>query len=246
MAFSYTQCRSSVIYKCTNGQWDTGKLVSNPYIPMHVAAGCLHYGQACFEGLKAFRGIDDVIRVFRPLENAHRLQTTCKRLVMQAPTDEIFMQALERVLKDNVDYIPPYNSGGSLYIRPLMIGSNPQIGVAPCYEYTFIILVTPVGAYYKGGLKGVRGMVVTDFDRAAPRGTGSVKAAGNYAASLLPHMQCAQAGYPVELYLDAKTNSKVEEWATSNFFGIKVVEKEVNGEKVKEVQYHTPCSQSIL
>lgn len=152
------------------------------------------------------------------------------------------MEAVERVLKDNIEYVPPYISGGSLYLRPLVVGHGIQIGVAPTTEYTFIILVTPVGAYYKGGLQGVKSMVVTDFDRAAPRGTGAVKCAGNYAASLLPHVLCGKAGFPVELYLDAKTNSKVEEFSTSNFFGIKVVEKD--GKKV--VQYHTPQSPSIL
>lgn len=161
---------------------------------------------------------------------------------MESPSEELFMKALERVLKDNQEYIPPFSSNGSLYIRPLVYGSAAQIGVAPCAEYTFIIIVTPVGAYYKGGLQGVRCRVIEDYDRAAPRGTGAVKAAGNYAASLLPHVESGKLGYPIELYLDAKTNSKVEEFTTSNFFGIKVVEKD--GKKV--IQYHTPNSPSIL
>ncbi|CAL6081863.1 Branched-chain_amino acid aminotransferase [Hexamita inflata] len=242
LSFKYTQTRSFIMYTSKNGVWDQGKLVSNPYIPMHIAACALHYGQAVFEGLKAFRAEDNSIRVFRPQENARRMIDSCKRLCMDFPSEELFMTAVERVVRDNEDYVPPYVSGGSLYLRPICFGHGAQIGVAPTTEYTFLILVTPVGAYYKGGLQGVRAQVITDFDRAAPRGTGAVKCAGNYAASLLPHVMSGKAGFPIELYLDAKTNSKVEEFSTSNFFGIRVVEKD--GKKI--VQYHTPCSPSIL
>lgn len=146
---------------------------------------------------------------------------------MAAPSEEMFMQALQRVLKDNEDYVPPYVSGGSMYIRPVVFGSGPQLGVAPASEYSFVIFVTPVGAYYKGGLvAGVKCTIIQDYDRAAPRGTGNVKAAGNYAASLLPHVRSGKEGFPIELYLDSKTNSKIEEFTTSNFYGIKMVEKD--------------------
>ena len=147
----------------------------------------------------------------------------------------MFMDALKRVVNDNLDYIPPYGTGGSLYIRPLLIGSGPQIGVAPADEYTFFIMVMPVGPYYKGGLKPVSAAIYDDYDRAAPKGVGHVKVAGNYAASLYAHETAKHAGFPVELYLDAKSHKFVEEFATSNFFGIK-----------PDGTYVTPDSPSVL
>ncbi|KAH0572289.1 Branched-chain amino acid aminotransferase [Spironucleus salmonicida] len=236
LGFQYTQTRSFVMYSYANGCWDKGVLVENPNIPTHIATQAFHYGQAVFEGLKAFRMESGQISCFRPQENAKRLIQSCDRLVMQSPTVEMFMEGVDTLIKDNIDYVP--SAPGSLYIRPFVFGSSAQLGVAPSKEYKFILFCAPVGAYYKGGLTGVSTRVVTDFDRAATRGTGMCKCAGNYAASLLPHMQSLKVGYPVELYLDAKTNSLVEEFATSNFFGIKK-----QGDKII---YCTPQSQSVL
>jgi branched-chain amino acid aminotransferase len=148
---------------------------------------------------------------------------------------EMFVEAVKRVVKANEDYVPPYGTGGSLYIRPLLIGTGPQIGVAPAQEYMFIVLVIPAGAYYKGGLKPVRSIILDAYDRAAPLGMGDVKVGGNYAASLYAHETAKKAGYPVELYLDAKTHTFVEEFATSNFLGIK-----------PDGTYVTPDSHSVL
>ena len=234
LGFRYMDTRSHIRYTWRNGAWDEGVLETSPYFPIHIAASALHYGQAAFEGMKVFRRKDGKVSAFRPQANAARLARTARRIVMAPITPEMFLEALTRVVKDNLDYIPPYGTGGSLYIRPLLIGSGPQIGVAPAEEYTFIILVMPVGPYYKGGLKPVRATIIDEYDRAAPHGTGDIKVAGNYAASLFAHQQAKHAGFPVELYLDAKTHKYVEEFATSNFIGI------------KKGVYVTPDSCSVL
>ena len=235
LGFKYMDTRCHIRYVWRDGAWDTGELVSSPYIQMHIAASCLHYGQEAFEGMKAFRCKDGKVRVFRPESNAERMFNTARRTCMaQVPVD-MFVDAVKRVVKENEDYVPPFGTGGSMYIRPLLIGTGPQIGVSPATEYTFIVMVMPVGAYYKGGLKPVRALVVDDYDRAAPHGMGDVKVGGNYAASLYAHESAKHAGYPVELYLDAKTHTMVEEFATSNFLGIK-----------KDGTYVTPDSHSVL
>ncbi|MDX9867713.1 MAG: branched-chain amino acid aminotransferase [Kiritimatiellia bacterium] len=235
LGFKYMDTRCHVRHVWRNGAWDQGELVSDPFLKMHMAASCLHYGQAAFEGLKAFRCRDGRVRVFRPEANAERLFNTARRTCMAQVPVAMFTEAVLRVVKANEDYVPPYGTGGSLYIRPLLIGSGAQIGVAPADEYTFLVMVMPVGPYYKGGLKPVRALILDDYDRAAPQGMGDVKVAGNYAASLYAHESAKHAGYPVELYLDAKTHTLVEEFATSNFIGIK-----------PDGTYVTPDSRSVL
>lgn len=235
LGFRYMDTRCHVRYVWRNGAWDGGELVESPYMPMHIAAACLHYGQAAFEGMKAFRCRDGKIRVFRPQENAKRMAATARRTCMAVVPEAMFLDAVARVIRANEDYVPPYGTGGSLYVRPLLIGSGAQIGVAPSQEYTFIVLVVPVGAYYKGGLQPVKAMILDDYDRAAPLGMGDVKVAGNYAASLYAHEYAKHEGYPVELYLDAKEHKYVEEFATSNFIGI-----------TQDGRYVTPDSRSIL
>jgi branched-chain amino acid aminotransferase len=235
LGFKYMETRCHVRYVWRDGVWDEGELVDTPYLPMHIAAACLHYGQAAFEGLKAFRCKDGKIRLFRPQENARRMANTARRTCMAEVPESLFLEAVARVIRANEDYVPPYGTGGSLYVRPLLIGSGPQIGVAPAQEYTFLVLVVPVGPYYKGGLQPVKAMILDDFDRAAPLGVGNVKVAGNYAASLYAHEYAKHAGYPVELYLDAKEHAYVEEFATSNFIGI-----------TRDGRYVTPDSTSIL
>ena len=202
---------------------------------MHIGASCLHYGQECFEGMKAFRQKDGKIVVFRPEENAKRMARTAERCVMPAVPVDMFVESVDKVVRANEEYVPPYGTGGSLYIRPLLIGTGPQIGVAPAKEFTFMVIVMPVGAYYKGGLKPVRAVILDDWDRAAPLGMGDVKVGGNYAASLYAHEKAKRDGWPVELYLDAKTHQYVEEFSTSNFLGI-----------TKDGTYVTPDSRSVL
>jgi branched-chain amino acid aminotransferase len=196
-------------------------LFKEPYINVHIGATALHYGQACFEGLKAFAHADGSVHLFRADENARRMQSSCERTLMPTVPTEVFVDACKQVVRDNIEFVPPYGSGGALYIRPLLFGSGPKIGLQPADEYTFLILVMPVGDYYKGGLsKPVNGLLIENFDRAAPRGVGNVKVAGNYAADLLPNMIGKKKGFPIGLYLDAATQSKVEEFSTSNFVGI--------------------------
>lgn len=235
LGFSYIQTNSHIQYTWRNGKWDTGKLVREPYLNLHVAATALHYGQSAFEGLKAFCCKDETVRLFRPDENAKRLCTTASRICMAEVPEILFTEAVNRVIQDNKEFVPPYGTGGSLYVRPLLFGSGPQIGVNPAEEYTFIVMVLPVGPYYKGGLKPVRAIVLENYDRAAPQGVGNVKVAGNYAASMKPHIRAKEAGFPIELYLDSREHKYIDEFGTSNFIGIK------DGET-----YVTPTSSSIL
>lgn len=235
LGFNYMDVKCHIRHVWRDGKWDGGELVGDPHISLHVAASCLHYGQAAFEGMKAFMCRDGEVRVFRPRENAERMCRTAVRTCMPPVEPEMFLEAVRRVVRANIDYVPPYGTGGALYIRPLLIGSGPQIGVAPAHEYTFLVLVMPVGPYYKGGLKPVRAVVYDDWDRAAPLGMGDVKVAGNYAASLFAHEKAKRAGFPVELYLDAKTHTYVEEFATSNFLAI-----------TRDGRYVTPDSRSVL
>lgn len=234
LSFQYidTNCFVQTVWK--DGKWSPLSLTAEPYIRMHIAATALHYGQACFEGLKAFRGRDGVIRIFRPDENARRMHASADRVKMPRVPEALFLDAVHTAVRENAHYVPPYGTGGSLYIRPLLIGTGSRIGLQPADEYTFLVLVVPVGDYYKGGLSPVTAIVMQDFDRAAPRGVGHVKVAGNYAADLLPNMLGKKAGYPINLYLDARNRRTVEEFGTSNFIGLK-------GDT-----YITPDSPSVL
>ena len=235
LGFKYMDTNCHIEYVWRDGKWSAGELVKEPFLKMHIAATCLHYGQEAFEGMKAFRCKDGVIRIFRPHENAGRMHRTALRTCMAPVPEDMFVDAVKRVVKANEEFVPPYGTGGSLYVRPLLIGTGPQIGVAPASEYTFLVLVMPAGEYYKGGLKPVRSIIIDEFDRAAPNGMGDVKVGGNYAASIFAHEKAKAAGYPVELYLDAKTHTLVEEFATSNFLGIK-----------PDGTYVTPNSHSVL
>jgi branched-chain amino acid aminotransferase len=234
--FRPTNSHIKLTYKEGKG-WGEPELVKEPYINLHIGATSLHYGQACFEGLKAFCHEDGSVYLFRPEANAVRMQSSCRRILMpEVPTD-IFVNAVKAVVRDNIEYVPPYGSGGALYIRPILFGSGPRIGLSPSDEYTFVVMVIPVGDYYKGGLANpVRGILITDFDRAAPRGVGAAKVAGNYAADLLPNMLSKKKGYPIGLYLDAATQTVVEEFSTSNFVGINHATN----------TYVTPKSPSVL
>ena len=231
--FSDVNCHVRSVWK--DGKWGELEFVKDPMITMHIGASCLHYGQEAFEGMKAFRQKSGKVVIFRPDENAKRLYRTAIRTVMPPVPVEMFVEAAEKLVRANEEFVPPYGTGGSMYVRPLLIGTGPQIGVAPAHEYTFIMMCMPVGAYYKGGLKPVRAVIFDDWDRAAPHGMGDVKVGGNYAASLLAHENAKKGGWPVELYLDAKSHTFVEEFSTSNFLGIK-----------KDGTYVTPDSCSVL
>lgn len=236
LGFQYRETHCHIRHTWKNGEWDAGELCTEPYLRLHIGATALHYGQAAFEGLKAFTCRDGQVRVFRVDENAKRMASSARRVLMAEPPQALFEAAVERVVRANLDFVPPYGTGGSLYVRPLLFGSGPRIGVQPADEYTFLVLVTPVGSYYKGGLTPVTALVNDDFDRAAPKGVGNVKVAGNYAADLLPSSLAKKQGFAVTLCLDAKEHRYVDEFSTSNFAAISADGK----------QYLTPDSNSAL
>ncbi len=207
---------------------------SEETFPIHIAATCLHYGQEAFEGLKAYRCPDGKVRVFRPDENAARLQSTCRGILMPEVPTELFIEMVKKVVRLNERFIPPYESGATLYVRPLMIGTSAQVGVHPSKEYLFLILVTPVGPYFKGGFASNPYVIIREHDRSAPLGTGIYKVGGNYAASLLANKKAHDKGYACEFYLDAKEKKYIDECGAANFFGI------------KDNTYVTPKSTSIL
>ena len=201
---------------------------------MHMAATCLHYGQEAFEGLKAYRCPDGKVRVFRMDENAARLQSTCRGILMPEVPTALFEEMVKKVVRLNQEYIPTYESGATLYIRPLLIGTSPQVGVHPATEYMFLIFVTPVGPYFKGGFSTNPYVIIREYDRSAPLGTGKYKVGGNYAASLYANKMAHDLGYACEFYLDAKEKKYIDECGAANFFGI------------KNNTYVTPKSTSIL
>lgn len=234
LSFGYMPTDYNVRYNYRNGSWGELEISSSEYINMHMAATCLHYGQEAFEGLKAFRGKDGKIRVFRLDENAARLQSTCRGILMPELSTEKFRDAILKVIKLNERFVPPYESGASLYIRPLLIGTGAQVGVHPASEYVFIVFVTPVGPYFKGGFSTNPYVIIRQYDRSAPLGTGVYKVGGNYAASLRANKMAHDMGYSCEFYLDAKEKKYIDECGAANFFGI------------KNNTYVTPLSASIL
>ena len=234
LSFGYMPTDYNVRYNYRNGSWGELEISSSEYINMHMAATCLHYGQEAFEGLKAFRGKDGKIRVFRLDENASRLQSTCRGILMPELSTEKFRDAILKVIKLNERFVPPYESGASLYIRPLLIGTGAQVGVHPASEYMFIVFVTPVGPYFKGGFSTNPYVIIRQYDRSAPLGTGVYKVGGNYAASLRANKMAHDMGYSCEFYLDAKEKKYIDECGAANFFGI------------KNNTYVTPLSTSIL
>lgn len=234
LSFGYQKTDYNVRINYRNGAWGELEVSSSEEINMHMAATCLHYGQEAFEGLKAYRGKDGKIRVFRLEANAERLQSTCQGILMPELPTERFREAVLKVVKLNERFIPPYESGATLYIRPLLIGMSAQVGVHPATEYMFLIFVTPVGPYFKGGFSTNPYVIIREFDRSAPLGTGIYKVGGNYAASLRANKMAHDLGYSCEFYLDAKEKKYIDECGAANFFGI------------KDNTYVTPKSTSIL
>ena len=234
LPFGYLPTDYNVRCYYRNGQWGEIEVSSSESINIHMAATALHYGQEAFEGQKAFRCPDGKIRVFRIKDNAERMQSTCRGILMPELPTEIFVEMVRRVVLLNERFIPPYESGASLYIRPLLIGTGPQVGVKPANEYLFIIFVPPVGPYFKGGFATNDYVITRQYDRAAPQGTGIYKVGGNYAAGLRANRWAHELGYAGEFYLDAKEKKYIDECGAANFFGI------------KNNTYITPKSSSIL
>ena len=234
LSFGYmpTDYNVRCIYK--DGKWGDITVTSSQTFEIHMAATCLHYGQEAFEGMKAFRGKDGKIRIFRMDENAARLQSSCRGIMMPELPTEKFNEAILTVVKKNERFVPPYESGASLYIRPLLIGTSAQVGVKPAKEYLFIVFVSPVGPYFKEGFKPTPMAILRQYDRAAPLGTGRYKVGGNYAASLVAGEKTHELGYSAVLYLDAKEKKYIDECGPANFFGI------------RGNSYITPKSTSIL
>ena len=234
LPFAYFKTDYNVRCYCRDGKWGEVELSSSEYINIHMAASSLHYGQEAFEGLKAFHGSDDKIRVFRWEENFKRMESTAHGIVMQPVPKVIFRESLLKVVKMNEKYIPPFGTGASLYIRPLLIGTGACVGVQPADEYLFLIFVGPVGPYFSEGFSPVKIQIARDVDRAAPLGTGAYKVGGNYAASLSSGERAHHDGYSACLYLDPKEKKYIDECGPANFFGI------------KGNTYVTPKSTSIL
>lgn len=234
LSFAYMPVDKSFVSNYKDGAWDDGVLTSDHTITLSECAGVLQYAQTVFEGLKAYTTEDGHIVTFRPDLNAERLQQSAARLEIPVVSTEKFLDALDQVVKANAAYVPPYGSGATLYIRPYIFGSSSVIGVKPADEYQFRILCTPVGPYFKGGAKPIT-IKVSDFDRAAPHGTGNIKAGLNYAMSLHAIVTAHAEGYDENMYLDAATRTKVEETGGANFIFV-----------TKDNKVVTPKSDSIL
>lgn len=234
LGFGYSKADYNIRCWYRNGQWGELEVSDSEFLNLHMAATTFHYGQEAFEGLKAFRGKDGKIRVFRMYENAKRMQKSSQGIMMAELPEEKFAEAIRKVIKLNEGYVPPFESGASLYIRPLLIGTGPQIGVKPADEYLFIVFVMPVGPYFKEGFKPTDLVIYREYDRAAPLGTGTIKVGGNYAASLVAGHRAHDEGFSAVLYLDAKEKKYIDECGPANFFGI------------KNNSYVTPKSSSIL
>jgi len=234
IGFGYYKTDVRFVANYKDGKWEDGYLTEDENIVLNECAGVLQYAQTCFEGMKAYTTVDDKVVVFRPEMNAKRMADTAKRLEMPVFPEEKFVEAVEKVVKANLKYVPPYGTGASLYLRPYMFGSAPVMGVKPSAEYQFRIFASPVGPYFKGGAKPIT-LKVSDFDRAAPNGTGHVKAGLNYAMSLHAIVQAHKEGYDENLYPDALTRTKVEETGGANFFFV-----------TKDNKIVTPKSNTIL
>lgn len=234
LGFSYIKTDYRFISYWKDGKWDDGEMTTDNKVHISEGSPVLHYGQSCFEGMKAYRTKDGSINLFRPEENAKRMSNSCQRLLMPEFPVEKFVEAAKAVVKANEKWVPPYNTGSTLYLRPYLMGVGDNIGVSPATEYIFSIFAMPVGPYFKGGLTPTN-FIVSDYDRAAPHGTGAAKVGGNYASSLLPGKEAHDRNFSDCIYLDPATHTKIEEVGSANFFGI-----------TKDNRFVTPKSPSIL
>ena len=234
LGFGYMKADFNIRCHYSNGSWGELEVHDTEYLNIHIAATALHYGQEAFEGLKAFRGKDGKVRIFRMDENARRMQDSCEGTLMAKLPVEKFQEAVLKAVKMNERFVPPYESGAALYIRPILFGTGPQVGVKPADEYMFIVFVTPVGPYFKGGFQTTPFVIMRQYDRSAPLGMGKYKVGGNYAASLVAGQHAHELGYSNVFYLDAREKKYIDECGAANFFGI------------KNNTYVTPASSSIL
>ena len=234
LGFGYMKTDYRYVANFKNGNWSSGQIISDDKVVISECACVLQYAQTCFEGLKAYRTKDGKVVCFRPDLNAERMEQSAERLQMPVFQKERFLDAVRQVVKANIDWVPPYGSGASLYIRPYMFGTNPVMGVKPADEYQFRIIVSPVGPYFKGGAKPLT-LRVPDFDRAAPKGTGHVKAGLNYAMSMYAIVDAHNQGYNENMYLDSATRTNVEETGGANIIFV-----------TKDNEVVTPKSGSIL
>jgi branched-chain amino acid aminotransferase len=234
LPFAYQKTDANIRYWFRHGTWSGGQLTADETLQLHMAAVCLHYGQEIFEGLKIFERPNGSIQSFRLVENARRFQRSARKLLMEPVPEEIFRDAVHRVVRANRRFVPPYGSGASLYVRPLEIGVSPEVGVKPSRDYLLLVFVTPVGPYYKAGFTPVRLLVEEEIDRAAPGGVGDIKCGGNYAAGMRATMGAKSKGYSEVLYLDCREKKYIDESGSSNFFA------------VKGNTFITPASPSVL
>ncbi len=234
LGFGYLKTDYNIRCTYKDGEWGELEVSNSEYLNLHMAATCLHYGQESFEGLKAFRGKDDKIRIFRMDENAMRMQDSSLGTMMAILPIEKFEEAAIKAVQLNKRFVPPYESGAALYIRPFLFGTGAQVGVKPSNEYMFILFVTPVGPYFKGGFQTTPFVIMREFDRSAPLGMGKYKVGGNYAASLVAGAKAHELGYSNVFYLDSQEKKYIDECGAANFFGI------------KNNTYITPKSSSIL
>jgi branched-chain amino acid aminotransferase len=234
LPFGYLKTDFNIRAYYRDGEWSQIEVSDSETINIHMAATALHYGQQAFEGLKAYMGKDGRIRLFRWEENAKRMQSSARGILMAVPPAELFEKACLEAVRLNKKFVPPYGTGASLYIRPLLIGSGPRVGVKPADEYLFMVFVSPVGPYFKEGFNPVSIQIARDYDRAAPKGTGRLKVGGNYAASLAAGERAHREGFASALFVDACEGKYIDEAGPANFFAI------------KNNTYITPLSNSIL
>jgi branched-chain amino acid aminotransferase len=232
--YSYKRTDFNYISYWKDGKWDAGKLVQQNTVTISIGSTALHYGQECFEGLKAQTAKDGRVILFRPDQNAKRMQDSARGILMPEVPTEKFLDACIQVVKTNLPWVPPYGFGAAFYLRPLLFGHGDNLGAKPSKAYIFCVFGCPVGPYFKSGLKPIN-VLVSDYDRAAPAGTGALKVGGNYAGGLRPRELALQAGYDDCLYLDAKTHTYIDELGGTNFYGI-----------TRDLMFVTPSSPSIL
>jgi len=243
LGFHYTEPEYIVRAGYHDGAWEEPYATKDKYLHLHVSATCLQYGQEAFEGLKAFRGVDGKIRIFRWRENAKRMQRSAEGLFMAPVPEELFGKAIRLALEKNLDFVPPYGTGATLYFRPLLIGTTPRLGVGPGRDFEFVVIPSPIGPYYPGKFHCTTFIINRYVDRAAPYGTGQFKVGGNYASSFRATEAAHAMGMDC-IFLDAKQHKYIDECSAANFIGIKEIKNEKL--KIKNYEYLTPKSSAIL
>ena len=244
LGFHYTEPEYIVRAACHDGVWSEPYATTDKYLQLHVSATCLQYGQEAFEGLKAFRGVDGKVRLFRWRDNARRMANSAAGLYMTPVPEEMFGRAIRLALEKNIDLVPPYGTGATLYFRPLLIGTTPRLGVGPGHDFEFVVIPSPIGPYYPGKFHCTSFIVNRHVDRAAPYGTGQFKVGGNYASSFRATEAAHAMGMDC-IFLDAKTHRYIDECSAANFIGIKRIAS-AGKQPFGEYEYLTPRSSAIL